>query len=93
METRTLSAPPALWLALLRGVLASPFRRRALPGSVVGDRLPRIRLVLPGAAVEPSRLAAYARGCGFEAAGPLPITYPHVLGFPPFPGRSPGAGV
>lgn len=82
METRTLSAPPALWPALLRGVLASPFRRRALPGAAVGDRLPRTRLVLPGAAVEPSRLAAYARVCGFEAAGPLPITYPHVLGFP-----------
>ncbi|MFJ9802391.1 MaoC family dehydratase [Streptomyces wuyuanensis] len=82
METRTLSSPPALWPTLLRGALASPFRRGALPRAGDGARFPSARLALPGAPADPSRLAAYARVCGFDASGPLPITYPHVLAFP-----------
>ncbi|MGW1881277.1 MaoC family dehydratase [Streptomyces sp. NPDC001970] len=77
MATRTLSSPPALWPVLLRGALASPFKR-VREDAVV----PATRLVLPDAAVAPERLAAYARVCGFSGTGALPITYPHVLGFP-----------
>lgn len=82
MQTRTLSSPPALWPNLLRGALASPFRRGALARAEEGARLPSARLTLPGAAADPSQPAAYARVCGFDTTGPLPITYPHVLGFP-----------
>ncbi|MEU6705104.1 MaoC/PaaZ C-terminal domain-containing protein [Streptomyces wuyuanensis] len=62
--------------------MASPFRRGALPRAAEGARLPSARLALPGAAADPSRAAVYARVCGFDTTGPLPITYPHVLGFP-----------
>ncbi|MDX3412654.1 hypothetical protein PV708_41620, partial [Streptomyces sp. ME02-6977A] len=44
---------------------------------------PRTRLVLPGLRVDLARLAAYERVCGFATgADALPVTYPHVLGFP-----------
>ncbi|MET8639107.1 MULTISPECIES: MaoC/PaaZ C-terminal domain-containing protein [unclassified Streptomyces] len=63
---------------LLRGALLSPFKR---PGPDAG--FPRGRLSLPGFRVDPARLAAYERVCGFPVdAGALPVTYPHVLGFP-----------
>ncbi|MEW2162889.1 MaoC/PaaZ C-terminal domain-containing protein [Streptomyces sp. NPDC007084] len=76
--TRTLAAPPALTPLLLRGALLSPFKR-ARPDAPV----PGTRLVLSGVRVDLGRLAAYERVCGF-ATGPdvLPVTYPHVLGFP-----------
>ncbi|MEJ8659034.1 MaoC/PaaZ C-terminal domain-containing protein [Streptomyces sp. MS1.AVA.4] len=79
METRTLSSPPALWPALLRGALASPVRRRRLRDDAAA---PATRLVLAEAVVVPERLTAYTHECGFPGTGPLPITYPHVLGFP-----------
>lgn len=76
-----LTGSPSLPPLLLRGALLSPFKR---PGPDAG--FPRVRLVLPGLRVDPGRLAAYERVCGFPA-GPagddaLPVTYPHVLGFP-----------
>ncbi|MEU2428615.1 MaoC/PaaZ C-terminal domain-containing protein [Streptomyces sp. NPDC007861] len=76
--TRTLAAPPPLGPALLRGALASPLKRRVRDGAA----LPQTRLVVPAAAVDAGRLAAYARVCGFSESGALPLTYPHVLGFP-----------
>jgi acyl dehydratase len=40
-------------------------------------------LVLPGLRIDLGKLAAYERACGFGVgADELPITYPHVLGFP-----------
>ncbi|WP_308405260.1 MaoC/PaaZ C-terminal domain-containing protein [Streptomyces sp. B93] len=74
-----LSSPPALTPLLARGALLSPFKR---PGSAAG--FPRTRLVLPEVRVDLARLAAYERICGFPAPGDnaLPLTYPHVLGFP-----------
>ncbi|MEU3945867.1 MaoC/PaaZ C-terminal domain-containing protein [Streptomyces sp. NPDC029526] len=73
-----LDGSPALPPLLLRGALLSPFKR---PRPDAG--FPRTRLVLPGLRVDPARLAAYQRVCGFPVgADTLPVTYPHVLGFP-----------
>lgn len=87
-----LTRPPALTPLLLRGALRSPFRRRPSPDAAH----PATRLVLPGQRVDPARLSAYERVCGFatgcatgSATGSatnedaLPLTYPQVLGFPP----------
>ncbi|MBL1081633.1 hypothetical protein JK359_06515 [Streptomyces actinomycinicus] len=74
-----LTGTPALGPLLLRGALSSPFKRRPDPDADV----PRTRLVLPGVRVAPEGLAAYERVCGFGAGdADLPVTYPHVLGFP-----------
>ncbi|MBT3149849.1 hypothetical protein HTV45_02790 [Streptomyces sp. CHD11] len=76
--TVELTAPPSLAPFLARGALLSPLKRPR-PGS----DWPRTRLVLPALRADPARLAAYERVCGFPAGGDeLPVTYPHVLGFP-----------
>ncbi|MGW1952252.1 MaoC family dehydratase [Streptomyces sp. NPDC001920] len=73
-----LTAPPSLPPLLARGALLSPFKR---PGP--DAEFPRTRLVLPELRVDLSRLAAYERVCGFPTGeDALPVTYPHVLGFP-----------
>ncbi|MFE9920047.1 MaoC family dehydratase [Streptomyces sp. NPDC005774] len=103
----TLARSPALAPLLARGALLSPFKRPRPDAA-----FPRTRLVLPSLRVDPARLAAYERVCGFptagtgrtgetgetgetekarearearetgEGSGTLPLTYPHVLGFP-----------
>ncbi|AQS72009.1 MaoC family dehydratase [Streptomyces pactum] len=76
--TTTLTGVPALPPLLLRGALLSPLKR---PRPDAG--FPRTRLVLPGLRVDLARLAAYERVCGMPTgADALPLTYPHVLGFP-----------
>ena len=76
--TVELPAPPALAPLLARGALLSPFKRPRSDGSC-----PRTRLVLRGLRVDAGRLAAYERVCGFPTGeDTLPVTYPHVLGFP-----------
>ncbi|GHI05751.1 dehydratase [Streptomyces cellostaticus] len=82
MTAVTLACAPALAPLLARGALRSPFKRPSPQAD-----FPRTRLVLPGLRVDLDRLAAYERVCGFAtgtAAGEdaLPVTYPHVLGFP-----------
>ncbi|MET8895036.1 MaoC family dehydratase [Streptomyces albogriseolus] len=73
-----LTRSPSLAPLLARGAVLSPFRR---PRPAAAH--PRTRLVLPGLRPDPAKLAAYARVCGFPAAvDTLPVTYPHVLGFP-----------
>ncbi|MEV3991944.1 MaoC/PaaZ C-terminal domain-containing protein [Streptomyces sp. NPDC049837] len=66
-------------LALALGALRSPFRR---PGHGVTVTPGRWRLAEPDVRIDPDRLAAYARVCGFSESGPVPLPYPHVLGFP-----------
>ncbi|MGW2491859.1 MaoC family dehydratase [Streptomyces sp. NPDC001606] len=74
----TLTSAPALAPLLARGALRSPFKRPSPDAE-----FPRTRLVLPGLRVDLARLAAYERVCGFATgADALPVTYPHVLGFP-----------
>ncbi|MFE6827899.1 MaoC family dehydratase [Streptomyces sp. NPDC057690] len=75
-----LSGPPSLGPLLALGALRSPFKRPrpgvAFPGT--GERL-----ALPDLRVDLARLAAYERVCGFPTGeDSLPLTYPHVLGFP-----------
>lgn len=63
--------------------------RRAALGLVPGlgrakraDTLPDIDLVLRGATVDRTHLAAYDRVCGFRLTDTLPATYPHIMAFP-----------
>jgi acyl dehydratase len=75
---RTLSRLPALLPLLARGALLSPLKRPRSGGGWSSGRL-----VVPGVRVDPGRLAAYERVCGFPTgADALPLTYPHVLAFP-----------
>lgn len=77
--TVELPGTPALAPLLARGALLSPLKRPR-----PDTPHPHTRLVLSGLRVDPARLAAYQRVCGFAAgADTLPVTYPHVLGFPP----------
>lgn len=79
MTTATvLTGAPSLPGLLARGAVLSPFKRPRPDAE-----FPRTRLVLPGLRVDLARLAAYERVCGFATGDDaLPITYPHVLGFP-----------
>jgi acyl dehydratase len=73
-----LTGPPSLPPLLARGALLSPFKRPRPDAE-----FPRTRLVLPDLRVDLARLAAYERVCGFPTGeDALPVTYPHVLGFP-----------
>ncbi|MFE9058857.1 MaoC family dehydratase [Streptomyces mutabilis] len=77
-STGMLTGVPSLPPLLLRGALLSPLKRPRPDAD-----FPRTRLVLPGLRVDLARLAAYERVCGFPTgADALPVTYPHVLGFP-----------
>ncbi|MFS8204837.1 MaoC/PaaZ C-terminal domain-containing protein [Streptomyces sp. CWNU-52B] len=78
MNSHTLTSSPSLWPLLARGALLSPLKRPR-----TGVTAPRTRLVLPDVRIHLGRLAAYERACGFDVgADELPLTYPHVLGFP-----------
>ncbi|MFI0261396.1 MaoC family dehydratase [Streptomyces sp. NPDC017056] len=68
---------PRLLPVLAKGVLTGFGKRPRADAGV-----PRTRLVLPAVRVGLGRAASYARVCGFQATEPLPVTYPHVLGFP-----------
>ncbi|WP_330283115.1 MaoC/PaaZ C-terminal domain-containing protein [Streptomyces sp. NBC_00588] len=73
-----LPASPALAPLLARGALLSPFKHPRPDAD-----FPRDRLVLRGLRIDLARLAAYERVCGFATGDDaLPLTYPHVLGFP-----------
>lgn len=69
---------PSLNAALVRGAVTSPFKRAGRPGAT----LPADRAVLPAAPIAAGPLASYRRICGFTEPDTLPLTYPHVLGFP-----------
>ncbi|MGW2043635.1 MaoC family dehydratase [Streptomyces sp. NPDC001858] len=76
--TALLRSTPSLGPLLARGALLSPFKRPRPGAAFAGDRL-----VLPGLRVDVDRLSRYERVCGFATgADGLPVTYPHVLGFP-----------
>ncbi|MGP4044731.1 MaoC family dehydratase [Streptomyces sp. 2A115] len=78
MHTQALTSSPALVPLLARGALLSPFKRPR-----TGVTASRTRLVLPDVRIDLAKLAAYERACGFGVgADELPLTYPHVLGFP-----------
>ncbi|MGW2646732.1 MaoC family dehydratase [Streptomyces sp. NPDC001393] len=67
-----------LGLLLVRGALRAPFKRPSPERD-----FPRSPLVRPVPRIDLARLAAYERVCGFPTGdSALPVTYPHVLGFP-----------
>ncbi len=67
-----------LLLTLGRGALAGIGKKPSARA-----RLPQVRLSAKDVRIDAGRAAAYAEVCGFSAAGPhLPLTYPHILGFP-----------
>ncbi|MGW3649025.1 MaoC family dehydratase [Streptomyces sp. NPDC000878] len=79
----TLDRPPALAPLLTLGALLSPVKKAALNRPRTHADCPRTRLTLPGVRIDLARLAAYERVCGFPTGDDaLPVTYPHVLGFP-----------
>ncbi|MBT2441718.1 hypothetical protein J7E93_16675 [Streptomyces sp. ISL-36] len=65
--------------ALAGAVARSPFKK-VRPDA----RVPEARTVRGPLRTDPAHLAAYARLCGFrhDEGAPLPLTYPHFLGFP-----------
>lgn len=75
----------ALMLTFGRGVLTGIGKRPS-----AAAQLPPVRLTDPAVRIDPARLAAYAEVCGFPPGGretapsgrELPLTYPHILGFP-----------
>ena len=83
MGARVLSSPPSLLplyaraaVALVPGASRLPF----VPGG--GGDIPEIELALAGSWLDPGRVAAYAKVCGFSLRDTVPATYPHVLAFP-----------
>ncbi|MFC4503776.1 MULTISPECIES: MaoC family dehydratase [Streptomyces] len=73
-----MAAATPLGLLLARGALRSPFKRPR-PGVAFSGG----EVVVSGLRVDLTRLAAYERVCGFATGeDSLPVTYPHVLGFP-----------
>jgi acyl dehydratase len=65
-------------VTLARGALTG-FGKRPSAASA----LPPTRLTASAVRVDPARVASYAALCGYRSAGPeLPLTYPHILGFP-----------
>jgi acyl dehydratase len=74
MDARTvLSSPPAMPALFAKAALTSRGR---------GGELPDTRVARTGVEVDPTRLAAYNRVCGFAVSDVLPPTYPHMLAFP-----------
>ncbi|MGW2105229.1 MaoC/PaaZ C-terminal domain-containing protein [Streptomyces sp. NPDC001948] len=69
---------PNLNVSLVRAAVTSPFKRAGRPGVT----LPADRAVLPAAPIAAAPLASYRRICGFTEPDTLPLTYPHVMGFP-----------
>ncbi|WP_031518790.1 MaoC/PaaZ C-terminal domain-containing protein [Streptomyces sp. NRRL F-5123] len=66
-----------LILTLGRGALTGLAKRPS-----AASRLTPARLTRAAVRVDPARAAAYARVCGYEPGPVLPLTYPHILGFP-----------
>jgi acyl dehydratase len=75
-ETRELTSVPGTAGLYARALLPRSGGGRAGP-------LPDRRLVLRDVAADPGRLRHYAGVCGFTDASRLPVTYPHVVAFPP----------
>ncbi|MFJ2744430.1 MaoC family dehydratase [Streptomyces sp. NPDC087440] len=67
-------------LHVVAGAARSPFKKVPRDAASVGLASPR--LVRKGVVLDPGKVAAYARLCGYEGAAPVPLPYPHLLGFP-----------
>ncbi|HJS93322.1 MAG TPA: MaoC/PaaZ C-terminal domain-containing protein [Solirubrobacteraceae bacterium] len=83
MATRELSSSPSMpalfaraGAAMIPGAAKLPF----LGGG--GHDVPDLTLKLTDASIDPDRLNAYNRVCGFDLRDEVPVTYPHILAFP-----------
>jgi acyl dehydratase len=83
MADKELRGSPSMLPLLARAGLA------AIPGAAKlpwvgggGGEVPDQALTRTDLAVDPDRLAAYVRVCGFDLSDTLPPTYPHMLAFP-----------
>ncbi|MFJ3274667.1 MULTISPECIES: MaoC family dehydratase [unclassified Streptomyces] len=74
----TTATSRGLTASLVRGAVTSPFKRAGRPGAA----LPADRLVARDVRIAPGPLASYSRICGYSEPDTMPLTYPHVLGFP-----------
>jgi acyl dehydratase len=75
MTTRSLSGSPRILPLYARAAA-----KTLLPG---GSEIPTdLALELPGIAIDPTHLAAYAKVCRFRLRDELPATYLHVVAFP-----------
>lgn len=74
MATEELTAMPGLRGLYLKGAAGLVGRH--------GEQLPDRELRVSDVRVDPARLAAYDRVCGYRLTDQLPGTYPHVLAFP-----------
>ena len=83
MATRELKSSPSMaplfaraGAAMIPGASKLPFVGGA------GRDVPDLALKLSGVAIDPDRLSAYNRVCGFDLRDEVPVTYPHILAFP-----------
>jgi MaoC like domain len=85
MPTRELSSSPSMLPLFARAGAAMIPGASRLPfvgvGGGGGD-VPDLTLQLNDVAIDPDRLTAYNRVCGFDLRDTLPATYPHILTFP-----------
>ena len=77
MPPAVLVTEPPDGAAIVRAGLLTLARRGRRPGAIDTTVLRREAVRL-----EPRRVDAYARACGFEGSQGIPLTYPHNLAFP-----------
>jgi MaoC like domain len=84
MATRELSSSPSMTALFARAGAAMIPGASHLPfvGGGGGREVPDLTLKLTGASIDPDRLSAYNRVCGFDLRDTIPATYPHILAFP-----------
>jgi MaoC like domain len=86
MPTRELSSSPSMLPLFARAGAAMIPGASRLPfvgvGGGGGGDVPDLTLQLADVAIDPDRLTAYNRVCGFDLRDTLPATYPHILAFP-----------
>jgi len=83
MPTRDLNSAPSMLPLFARAGAAMLPGASYLPFVGGGGRdVPDLTLRLTEVTVDPDRLAAYNRVCGFDLRDALPPTYPHILAFP-----------
>jgi len=83
MATRELPSSPSMLALFARAGAAMIPGASRLPFVAGGGReVPDLTLQLNDVAIDPDRLTAYNRVCGFDLRDVLPATYPHILAFP-----------
>jgi acyl dehydratase len=83
VPTRELSSAPGTLPMFARAAAALVPGASRLPFVAGGGgEMPDLELVMNDVVVDPNRLAAYNRVCGFSLRDELPVTYPHILAFP-----------